>query len=573
LDFSELNLSQVLNMSSPVQRPYLDQLRAHLPEVYLADIDRVYSQDNDARTIELVLAFALGASCPTDAPRLPSSTWTQAQMGFRSAVSGHAKRPLEEADTQGETSQSSSKKAKLDENLSTDTAAYVLFSVSASAPVRKKVDVVVTASAVKLCPPTKSPSSPSYETPYVSIPLSDIKRVFLLPTRGKTKSHWTLVLLTSDEAPEALKGKAKAAAAATAAPEQEREIVFGIDADASSAISYANFALGETPQTIPKGQPTLPALEALLQHVPISAIRPSAVVLRGTSASSSTKSRPSTTSTKNSGHDDTLAGVDAHRGTKSGSLWFLETGLLWTDVRPAEFWALPNILPAPDGVRVLSATGRSCSLFVTRRASSSSSAANGENGEDDDDNMEEQPEGVETEFALIDGKEQDAINGWIKRFNPLLGRSSEQSAESGPSKADKGKGPATVTPIAPTQAGPTTILNADWDDDDDDDDFQGSDDDNDQASGEEEEENDTGSDTGDSDAEDSDSGASGEKDGSEDEESDEDRAALDPAHHPLLRPGAMPKRVSKAVIDMVAGIVTEDLMGGEDEDELDDEEE
>ena len=55
---------------------------------------------------------------------------------------------------------------------------------------------------------------------------------------------------------------------------------------------------------------------------------------------------------------------------------------------------------------------------------------------------------------------------------------------------------------------------------------------------------------------------------------------LDPAHHPLLRPGAMP-RMSRAAVDAVVGMVEQDLMGGarrgmqaddesEEEDELED---
>jgi hypothetical protein len=49
---------------------------------------------------------------------------------------------------------------------------------------------------------------------------------------------------------------------------------------------------------------------------------------------------------------------------------------------------------------------------------------------------------------------------------------------------------------------------------------------------------------------------------------------LDPAHHPLLRAGAVP-RMSKGARDMVVGIVEEAFMGsgGQEEDELDEEDE
>ena len=42
---------------------------------------------------------------------------------------------------------------------------------------------------------------------------------------------------------------------------------------------------------------------------------------------------------------------------------------------------------------------------------------------------------------------------------------------------------------------------------------------------------------------------------------DEDEEELDPAKHPLLRPGAMP-RMSKAAMDAAVGMVLGDMMGG-----------
>src|SRR6266567_1383025 len=68
-------------------------------------------------------------------------------------------------------------------------------------------------------------------------------------------------------------------------------------------------------------------------------------------------------------------------------------------------------------------------------------------------------------------------------------------------------------------------------------------------------------------------------DNSEGQDMNGDDNRLDPAHHPLLRPGALP-RMSKASIEMAVGFV-EDAFGGgsngerrgeEGEDELDKEE-
>ena len=62
---------------------------------------------------------------------------------------------------------------------------------------------------------------------------------------------------------------------------------------------------------------------------------------------------------------------------------------------------------------------------------------------------------------------------------------------------------------------------------------------------------------GDSDAEDDDVVLEG---------SDEE---LDPKRHPLLQPGAMP-RMSKAAMEMAIGMVTVDLTGVDEDDELED---
>jgi hypothetical protein len=566
-------------MSVPLQRPYLDQLRAHLPPIHLAEVERFAQGDHEGRTLELVLAFALGASCPQDVPGAPDrDEWRRTQTDFRKAINSEAlpvpttstKRPHDDTSNDVNGGSIAVKKAKTDGP--PENPVFTLHSISASAPIRKKVDVIITDSHIHLSPPSKS--TPSDTTPFVTIPLTSIARAFLIPTRGKSKPHWTVVLLTSDSPPETPKGKAKATS--TTPPDPNREIVFGLDADAPSPITYTPFISGKaTAKTVAKGSSTLPALEELLGHLTIPVVRPSAAIFRGPAFSTSTKSRPSGPSASLSNatdgdQDDTLAGVDAHRGAKSGSLWFLETGLLWTDARPAEFWSLQDIVPAPDGVRMLSATGRTCSVFLTRRAPKSSTPTpkHGAQVGEDEEMEDVEEEGIETEFALIDGKEQDAIGSWVKRFGARFGKTEEELATSGPSAKDKGKGKA-VAPEVP--AGKVTIMSAMWEDDDDDDEnFADSDDSSDEGGGVAGSDDNAGSD--------SDEDGSGEEDGGEAVDSDAEDAEgdsdeeLDPTQHPLLRPGAMPKRVSKTVIDMVAGMVTDELLGAKDDDELEEDE-
>ncbi|OBZ74865.1 hypothetical protein A0H81_05125 [Grifola frondosa] len=102
-------------------------------------------------------------------------------------------------------------------------------------------------------------------------------------------------------------------------------------------------------------------------------------------------------------------------------------------------------------------------------------------------------------------------------------------------------------------------LGADDSDDSEDSDFVG--DDSDDSSG------------SDDSSDESEGGRSGEGDGqgggsdegnasdamTEDEIDDEDEEDLKPEHHPLLRPGAMP-RMSRAAMDAVVGMVEQDLM-------------
>jgi hypothetical protein len=90
------------------------------------------------------------------------------------------------------------------------------------------------------------------------------------------------------------------------------------------------------------------------------------------------------------------------------SLWFLDsasaapgTAGILADACPAEFWALADLEQDYAGVRVLSATGRTCTLVLTR--SSTPCATSIEGSEED--------KGEETEFQMIDGKEREEHRG------------------------------------------------------------------------------------------------------------------------------------------------------------------
>ncbi|KAG1731029.1 hypothetical protein EDB19DRAFT_2010175 [Suillus lakei] len=328
-----------------------------------------------------------------------------------------------------------------------------------------------------------NPSSRAVES---SIPLSCISRIFLVPTRGKAKQHWTVVMLSSD-VPE--KGKAT-----TSNPHQ---IIFGLDAISASKFDTTSYSGSSTPSTstVAKGEETLSVLCEFLTHLPISFLEASATVFRSACA------------TPKSGHS--AAGIDAYLAAKPGTLWFFDSGVLWGESKPCEFWAVGDLIPK-DGVRLISATGRTCSVILGRKTSSMQ--------------METL---VETEFSMVDGREQDPINGWARQRKHLATTEEQPSIDSNTAANDINNSSSSDSEASDVGSG------SHLDD------------------GSEEEDN-RGSDV------------NGEESGEESEEE------LQEAHHPLLRPGAMP-RMSKATIDAVVDMVNEDLMGGsEEEDELDD---
>jgi hypothetical protein len=330
-------------------------------------------------------------------------------------------------------------------------------------------------------------------------------------------------------------GKGKAT---TSNPHQ---IIFGLDAISASKFDTTSYSASSTPSTstVAKGEETLFVLREFLTHIPISLLEASATVFRSACA------------TSKSGH--CAAGIDAYFAAKPGTLWFFDSGILWGESKPCEFWAVGDLIPK-DGVRLISATGRTCSVILGRKVSSAEEHNDTDNAEGDI---------VETEFSMVDGREQDPINAWARQRKHLFGKGSAPP----PPKAASGK---KATTEEPPIVGNTATNGPAWDDSDsDDEDYEiASSEDIDNSSSSDSEGSDFGSgsqpDNGSEEEDNRGSDANGEESGEESEEE------LQEAHHPLLRPGAMP-RMSKATIDAVVDMVNEDLMGGsEEEDELDD---
>ena len=524
--------------------PFLNALLPHLPNEFLP-LECLQSSSSRAG-VEILLQFALGGDCPASASLETRKDWARKQPETIKSVQdllGHDLKATKRVrDDEHVDIEPTSKRPKTTQANSAedadDPALFTLPSISTTSPVRKKVDITIHTRTIRF-------TNPSSHVLEASILLSSVTRAFILPTRGKAKGHWTVVLLCSDTPPE--KGKAAAGA-------QHQQVIFGLDAFSSSEfeiIFHLSFpkANGHTAQSstsaipktekISKGTETRSALQRFLSFLPISHFEPSSSVFRSACASSKV--------------GDSAAGINAYLSAKSGTLWFFDHGILWGESKPCEFWGVEDLI-AKDGVGLLSATGRTCSVILRRRRAVAEKSGGGDGGND-----EKEEDFSETEFTMVDGKEQDPIYAWARQRKHLFGKplaSTSDSSHVSPSKSE-----ATHPKNQNTSAnGPV------WDDSDpEDDDFEteSSDSLSSGSNGSANSDDEQGNDSGDVNS----------SDDEVDEEQNEGEEELDESRHPLLRPGAMPKAVSRAAMGAVIDIVNDAFGNGasSEEDELDEE--
>jgi len=265
-----------------------------------------------------------------------------------------------------------------------------------------------------------------------------------------------------------------------------------------------------------------------------------------------------------------VAGVEAYRGAKQGTLWFLDEGVLW-DGKPAEFFALKDLAKngkegEVEGIRIISATGRTCSVILRRVEAGEGKGKRTKEDEKSDDGDEEEDEDeeervVDVDFGMIDGKEQEGIARWIKKHRHLFGRRDLPSSQVQAAPQSKTtNGVVSRSSGTATNAVATTSTNPNAEDESDEEDSDFVDDSS----------SDGGSATSESEDEDGDAASGGSEAGAEstgdeagdgEEEKEEDGDELDPGRHPLMRPGAMP-RMSRAAMNAVVGMMTDDLIGG-----------
>ncbi|KAF8840639.1 hypothetical protein BDN67DRAFT_929869 [Paxillus ammoniavirescens] len=507
--------------------PLLDILSKHLPAgIPLAEI----SKSSESRSaVEILLSFAVGAECPTRISDLREE-WTRKQPAATKALQESLGMKGSKRARESESSdESSSKRHKTADADVDDSPLFTLPSISTTSPIRKKVDITIHERSIRFI----NPGTRAVES---SIPLSAISRAFLLPTRGKAKGHWTVVLLPTD-VPD--KGKASAASS--------QQIIFGLDALSTTKFQTTSYSSGGSSPTstpVSKGEETVASIRKFLSHLPVPLLQSSATVFRSACA------------TAKSG--DGAAGVDAYLAAKAGTLWFFDSGILWGESKPCEFWAISDLV-AKEGVRLISATGRTCSVILSRKCGASKDA--NKNG-DDEASEDEGDEVVETEFSMVDGREQDPINAWARQRKHIMGKDAVSSSP--PSTSKQGQASTNGKEAVKGQLSNGTVKGPAWDDSD-------SDDEDYESATSEDLDRSSSSDSEDSErAHGSDDGGGSDNEGVEvsgDEGSEEEE--LQEAHHPLLRPGAMP-RMSKATINAVIDMVNDDLMddASDEEDQL-----
>ncbi|KAJ3973569.1 hypothetical protein EV361DRAFT_970346 [Lentinula raphanica] len=572
---------------------FLHVVSSSLPTAMSKDLATLCTSPSSEALLDNLIRFVCGADCSSSSSS--ETQWASHQALVRQKLgellSSSSNFSLKKRPRDGEGQEDgtdSTKKQKLSptsyagaeiNGVDFDPPKFTLQSISVTSPIRKKVDIAIHQFSVRFI-------NSSTKATEAFLPLSSLKRAFLLPTRGKPKPHWTVIILSNDTGPEK-KGKGKNTSSTSGGVDAATEqIIFGLDATATTVINTISHSPDADQSTsLQKGGETLDTLteflsqlsracEALPRPNPLTALHLSIEKIETFKSFAGSSTSGGNTTTTGVVLSPSLA-ISANLAAKPGTLWLMPTGILWSESKPCMFWSVEDLAKEEDveGVRTISATGRVCTVVLTRKVAAGSGAQG-------DGDLEE------TGFGQVEGKEQETINQWVRKYRHLFGSREPDEPEDTNTRAKNPPrrtnnqtqfsnlaGPSSSSLSQTQNQGPLTINQMMMDSDDEDDasfepgkhvnsDSESDDDDD------EDEESDEDSD-GEQEGKGVDSGGEGEA--SDEESMDEDETELDPAHHPLLRPGAMPK-MSRAAVDMVVGMVEEDMLGADEDedDELDD---
>ncbi|KAJ3763521.1 hypothetical protein EV360DRAFT_33368 [Lentinula raphanica] len=561
-------------MNSPTPFEFLHVVSSSLPTAMSQDLATLCTSPSSEALLDNLIRFVCGADCSSSSSEIQWASHqalVRQKLGELLSSNSSKKRPRDgEGQEDGTDSNKKQKPSPTSyagaeiNGVDFDPPKYTLQSISVTSPIRKKVDIAIHQFSVRFI-------NCSTKATEASLPLSSLKRAFLIPTRGKPKPHWTVIILSNDTGPEK-KGKGKNTSSTSGGVDAATEqIIFGLDATATTVINTASHSPDADQSTsLQKGGETLDILTEFLSHLsracetlPRPLPLPLPILHLSIEKIDSFKSFTGSTGIPTTGIILTPSlAIPANLAAKPGTLWFTPTGILWSESKPCMFWSVEDLAreEGVEGVRTISATGRVCTVVLTRKTT-------GGDGPQGDGDLEE------TGFGQVEGKEQETINQWVRKYRHLFGTKNPPRRTNNQTQSSHLAGPSSSSSLSQTQnQGPLTINQMMMDSDDEEDaSFEPGKHDNSGSESEDDDDDDEESDE-DSDGEqerskrvDSDGEASDE------ENMDEDEDELDPAHHPLLRPGAMPK-MSRAAVDMVVGMVEEDMLGADEDedDELDD---
>ncbi len=307
------------------------------PEIVASSSQGAGAHRPYSKFVDTALRLASGGPArPDDAPHIRDA-WSEIQTSVQRAL--HALHPGSSSPSQQPTkrkhspslpdSTNNTKKPKYDEDADEDDVDDVpqltLHAISATAPVRHKVDIALHARTLRLAHATTG-------APIARCARTFLTRVFLLPTRARSSGalQWTALLLAGDKpAPPSPRGAAGGKGAKTTA-------------HATTAVRF------ELSCSVPdsSSRATIPRITV---HKPTSTSTSQATSAREALLavlSSTISGTPVTLTTVERGAP--FMSVTAFRGVRETSLWFFDDGAnasagILADGRPAEFWAVEDL--------------------------------------------------------------------------------------------------------------------------------------------------------------------------------------------------------------------------------------
>ena len=501
---------------------YLRSILPSLPTEIALKLRNLCSSPANESVFENLVRFLSGAEHSPDASKDIYEQWSEKQATTRSVLSNltpslylDKKRPRDEDQMMEDAdSQQSNKRQRMPAQpepteLDSGDPLITLHALSATSPIRKKVDITIHKNLIKFTNPTTHALEGS-------ISVSSMKRAFIVPTRGKSKPHWTVIILSSD-IPD--RGKPTPGSSS-----DNHQLIFGTDATCASNFSITTYPDAMSHITkLAKGTSTLPSLREFLSHLGIPVIEPTVDVFKSAC--------PGIGSNAGVGG---IPGVEAHLAAKAGNLWFSKDGILWGESKPCEFWPVTDLISKTEGLRLVG-SGRTCSVILTRKSSA----------EDIVDDEEDDDVGEETEFGMVDAKEKEGISGWVRDHCHLFGNQRNKTISKEQLPKVQYNGPLTIQTLAEES-------------DEEDDDFSANVSDLDGSERLSEESSSEDEENGNENENEHEQGSDADTEDVEDEV-----GYLDPGKHPLLRPGAMP-RMTRAALEMAVGMVENDFVGTAD---------